>query len=161
MKLIGVLAFMAFSTLAFLTGKFIEWIKGEKRMDKMEWQLNRMKAFYNLSMQWLTIKQEGQNLSEYFKFNGYNSIAIYGFSDLGQRLVDELQGTGVDVCYIVDQNADNIITKIPKYKPMDDLPKADVLVVTAIIAFQDIQETMEKTVDMPIVSLEDVVYGLA
>ncbi len=161
MKLFLALIVVVVFALGLLIGKFAEWIKEEKRMDKMEWQLNRMNAFYNLSMQWLSLQQEGVNLSEYFKFNEYHSVAIYGMSGFGERLVTELQGTGVEVLYIVDQNADNINIKLPKYKPMDDLPKADVMVVTAIIAFQEIQEKMEKRVDMPIVSLEDVVYGLA
>lgn len=147
--------------LGIVSGKFVEWVKEEKRMDKMEMKFNRMNAFYNLSMQWLALEQEQQNLSEYFKFNDYHTVAIYGMGDFGERLVAELQGTEIKVCYIVDQNADNIETRLPKYKPMDDLPHADVIVVTAIMSFQDIQEMMEKRVDIPIISLEDVVYGLA
>lgn len=142
-------------------GKLIEWIKQEKRMDKLEAQLNKMTAFFKLSVQWVELKQENINLSEYFEFNGYHSVAVYGMAELGQRLVSELEGTGIEVKYVVDNNADNIVTRLPKYKPMDDLPPADVMVVTAIMAFQDIQETMEKYTSMPIISLEDVVYGLA
>lgn len=151
----------AASLASFFSGTFIEWVKEEKRMDKMEIQLNKMTAFYDLSVQWLALRQDGQNLSEYFRFNGYNSVAIYGMAGLGERLAAELQGTGIEVRYVVDQNADRIDTNYPKYKPMEDLPNADVMVVTAIMAFQDIQEMMEKRVEMPIISLEDVVYGLA
>ncbi len=159
-KILVIIGICTAFALGVAVGRIIEWVKEEKRMDKMEWQLNRMKAFYNMSMQWLKLKQDGINLSEYFKFNGYKSIAIYGMSGFGERLAAELQGTGIEVRYIVDQNADNIETQFAKYKPMEDLPAADVMVVTAIVSFQDIQEMMEKRVDMPIISLEDVVYGL-
>ena len=39
-----------------------------------------------------------------------------------------------------------------------NLEEADVMVVTAIYAFDAIEEEMEAIVDFPVVSLEDVVY---
>ena len=102
-----------------------------------------------------------KNLAEHLKFNGYYSVAIYGMSDAGERLIEESEDTEIEIKYVVDRNADHIVMNLPKFKPNEELPEVDVMVVTAIIAFQDIQETMEKKVAFPIVSLEDLVYGLA
>jgi len=40
----------------------------------------------------------------------------------------------------------------------DELEPADVVIVTAIFAFDEISEELEGLFDCPIVSLEDVVY---
>ncbi len=142
-------------------GSIMEWIHEEKRMDIWEKNLKRIEAYYRLLLQWLSLKQEGKNLSEYLEFNGYKSVAVYGLSEAGERLIEELEYTDIEVKYVVDRNAENLAVRIPKYKPDDQLPDVDVMIVAAITSFQEIQEDMEKKVSFPIVSLEDLVYGLA
>jgi len=158
MQAIGAGAMLAAGACA---GAAAEWVHEEKRIDKFEDDYKKMQTFYNLLVQWLALQQEGRNLSEYFEFNGYKKVALYGMRELGERFVDELRDTGIEVCYLVDRNADSVSTDLPKYKPDEKLPKADVMVVSAVYYFQDIQEKMEICVDFPIISLEDVVYGLA
>ncbi len=157
----GCICIVAAMVLGLSIGSIVEWVHEEKRMDTWEKKLQKMEAYYRLLLQWLSLQQEGKNLAEYLRFNGYHNIAIYGMNEAGERLIEELEDTEIEIKYVVDRNADNIVTNLPKFKPDDDLPEVDVMVVTAIIAFQDIQETMEKKVAFPIVSLEDLVYGLA
>ena len=40
----------------------------------------------------------------------------------------------------------------------DELEEVDAIVVTPISAFGEIKQTLEKKVDCPIISLEDVLY---
>ena len=81
--------------------------------------------------------------------------------ELGERLEAELNGSDIQVRYVIDQNADNINIKLPKYTVSDDLPEVDAVVVTAVYYYQDIEETLSRKVDYQIISLEDVVYGIA
>lgn len=157
-KLIGI---MAVTAAGWTVGKFNEKIKQEKRLDERDELNKKMGCFYRLLIQWLTLKRDGESLAEYFRYNGYSTIAVYGMRELGEQLVAELKGTDIQVKYIVDQNATNIPSDLPKYTPEDRLPEVDVLVVTAIYYFQDIQEMMEAKISCPIISLEDVVYGLS
>lgn len=142
------------------SGAAYGFIKQEKRIDLMEEQTKKLQCFQDLLIQWLGLKQDGKNLKEYFDFNGYHTAAIYGMTGLGRCFLEELRGTDVEIKYVVDRNADNIEVSVPKFKPQDKLEKVDVLVVTAIYYYQNIIEEMEKRVDFPIISLEDVVYGL-
>ena len=80
--------------------------------------------------------------------------------ELGELLVRELEGTEIEIKYIIDQNADSIETDIPKHKPCDELEPVDAIVVTAIYYFQDIEESLSQKVDCQIISLEDAVYGM-
>ena len=37
--------------------------------------------------EWVRIKQEGKNISDYLKQNNYKTVAIYGMSYVGERLL--------------------------------------------------------------------------
>lgn len=108
--------------------------------------------------QWLRIRQEGKTLVEYFEKQGYKTVAIYGLKELGERLYDELQGSGITVKYVIDKNADSIYADVDVVTPDDELEPVDVIVVTAIYYFDEIEEMLSAKVDYPIVSLEDILY---
>ena len=108
--------------------------------------------------QWLRIRQEGKTLVEYFEKNDYKTVAIYGMKELGERLYDELENSGIEVRYIIDKNADSIYADVDVITPDDDLEPVDVIVVTAIYYFDEIEEMLSEKVDYPVVSLEDILY---
>lgn len=107
--------------------------------------------------QWLIDKQEGKSIVDFFEDNGYKSIAIYGMSYLGERLMDELKDSGIEVRYAIDRNAENIYAGVEVKKPEDDLEEVDAVIVTAVFFFDEIEEQLEKILDCPIISLEDIV----
>ncbi len=110
--------------------------------------------------QWLQIRQEGKTLVEYFTKNGYKTVAVYGMKELGERLIDELKGSGVTVSYAIDKNADSIYAEVDVLTPDEELAEVDVVVVTAITYFDEIEEMLCEKVDCPIVSLEDILYEI-
>ena len=88
----------------------------------------------------------------------FRSVAIYGMKELGERLYDELENSGIEVCYIIDKNADSIYADVDVITPDDDLKPVDVIVVTAIYYFDEIEEMLSEKVDYPVISLEDILY---
>ncbi len=120
--------------------------------------VKKMIEFYNVLNEWLMLKQEGKSLVEYFERNQYKTIAVYGMKELGERLYDELKNSNVKVAYAIDKNADEIYAEVDVMTPDDDLPEVDVIVVTPIHFFDEIEEMLADKVDYPIVSIEDVVY---
>lgn len=110
--------------------------------------------------QWVTVKQKGKNLSEYFEKNDYHKIAIYGMSYAGETLVDELKGTKTEVVYGIDRNADNIYSELDIVSMEADFAEVDAIVVTAVTFFHEIEEQLSEKVDCPILSLEDVLYEI-
>lgn len=116
-------------------------------------------AIMQVMNQWIINKQKGIELKDFFVTNGYKEIAIYGMSYLGERLVDELDGSNVTVKYAIDKNADNIYAPFEVLKPGDSLPDVDAIIVTPFFFFDEVEEDLEDKVDCPIISIEDVVYG--
>lgn len=160
MKLGAILGTAAAGAAGIAAGIGYEFVKEEKRLDKMEDKEKKFESFYRLLIAWVEVKQEGKNLSEYLKFNKIKSIAIYGMRELGQRFADELKDSDIEIKYIIDQNADTIDTDYLIYKPADNLESVDAVIVTAIYFYQDIEEELSKKMDCEIISLEDVIYGM-
>lgn len=113
---------------------------------------------FKMMTQWVRVKQEGKNLSSYFEKNGYKIIAIYGMSYAGETLVDELRETNTKVLYGIDQHADRLYAEVDIVTMEDELKEVDVIVVTAITFFDEVEEKLSELVDCPIISLEDVLY---
>lgn len=119
---------------------------------------NKHLALFQMMNQWVRVKQEGKNLSEYFERNGYKNIAVYGMSYAGETLLEELKGTDVNVVYGIDRNADSTYADVEVFTAEDDLQPVDAVVVTAITFFDEIEENLMKKMDCPIISLEDILF---
>lgn len=132
--------------------------KKSEKINKKQQLANKHLAIMKVYDEWLNVRQDGKSLVQYFEKQGYKNIAIYGMSYLGERLVKELQDSDVKVQYGIDKNAENIYSSVEVMNLSGDLPKVDVIVVTAVFFFDEIEEELAGMVDCPIISLEDIVY---
>lgn len=138
-------------------------VLGYKKMKQHEEDFKVIKkneAILKLFSQWILIKQEGKSIGDYLKANGYKRIAIYGMSFAGERLLDDLKQTDVEVAYGIDQNADRIFSEIEVVSQDGDLRPVDAIIVTAIYYFDEIEEKLSDLMDCPILSLEDIIYEI-
>lgn len=108
--------------------------------------------------QWVKVKQEGENLSSYFRKNNYKRIAIYGLSYAGETLLEELKDSEIEVAYAIDRNADTIYSDIKVVSMDDALEDVDAIVVTAISYFDAIADELRRKKDCPILSLYTILY---
>lgn len=131
-----------------------------KRQDSDFKVIKKNEAILKMFNQWLILKQEGKSIDKYFIDNGYRRIAIYGMSYAGERLLDDLKDSEIEVAYGIDRNAEHIFSEVEIVNLDDDLQPVDAVVVTAIYNFDDIEEKLSDRVDCPIISLEDVIYEL-
>ena len=150
--------------LSLLTGAAIGGgVVGKKvsqKAQKHKEYADKHLALFLMMNQWVKMKQEGKNLSFYFEKNGYKKIAIYGMSYAGETLIDELRDTNIEIAYGIDKRADLLYADLD-IVTIDDLEDdADVIVVTAITFFDEIERVLSSKVNCPIVSLEDILYEL-
>lgn len=129
-----------------------------KKIMRKDEGAKKVHELYMAFDQWLRIRQEGKTLVEYFHQQDYKTVAIYGMKELGEHLYKELEDSDVKVCYIIDKNADAIYADVDVVTPDDELEPVDVIVVTAIYYFDEIEEMLSEKVDYPVVSLEDILY---
>ena len=117
-------------------------------------------ALFLMMNRWVEMKQDGKNLADYFREKGYKSIAIYGMSYAGERLLHELKDSDIKVKCGIDQKADEIYTDVDVLTMDDELPRVDAVVVTSIYFFEEISEKLTALMDSPVISLEDILYEM-
>ncbi len=123
-------------------------------IDKIE----KLSEFYNILVQWVSLKEKGITIDRFMKKNGYRTAAIYGMKELGELLYDEMKNAGIHIEYIVDQFCDPIFIDVPVIKPDESLFPTDVIIVTAVHYFEEIRKLLKSKIDCPIYSLEDVLF---
>lgn len=101
-----------------------------------------------------------KSIAEYLKNKGFNKIAIYGMGYVGERLFDELKDSDVKVEYAIDKNADGINMEIDVFTPEEELPDVDLIIVTAIYFYAEIERTLKELTDYRVSSLEDILYEM-
>lgn len=156
----GVLSFLLGGTVGGIVGASAVGCKLRKDVKGEQTYAQKHLLIVQMLNQWLIDKHEGKNLASFFEDNGYKSIAIYGMSYLGERLVDELRGSGIEVKYAIDKNADTIYAGVEIKQPSDDLPEVDAVVVTAVYFYDEIEEELVKLMDCTVISLEEVLFGV-
>lgn len=117
-------------------------------------------VMFHMMNQWVKVKQEGKNLSSFFEKNNYRKVAIYGMSYIGETLLEELKGTEIEVAYGIDKRVLSGHADLKIVFP-EELPgRVDAIVVTAIDFFDEIEEMLREKVECPIISIEDIVFGV-
>lgn len=149
-----------FTVLGFVGGFVVNSILVSKTVGSKEVKIDKFKSYYNILNQWLILKQEGKSLEKFFCDKGYKSIAIYGMGELGNRLYEELKDSSLEVKYAIDKNASNTYSELTVYEIEEKLPTVDVIVVSPIFAFDEIEKDLSEIVNYPIISLEDIVFNL-
>lgn len=149
---------IAVGILNLISGIAVGYSIGKTNSSEEEMK-NKMLKYYVTLNNWIGKKQKNINLSSYFEKMGYNSVAIYGMKEVGERLYEELKDTKTEVKYAIDQNAESIYADIDVYSPDDDLPEVDVIVVTATYYYNSILNKIKDKIACPIISLDDVIAG--
>lgn len=131
-----------------------------KNTDRLKALSDKHLAMFLLMNEWMKTKQAGKHICDYLAKNGYKSVAVYGLSYVGERLLEELKECDVRIAYAVDRHITSSCWNIEIISPESALPKADVLIVTPVYFFDEIYNSLVDKVTYPIVSLEDVLSEL-
>lgn len=129
-----------------------------KQISQKSEKVEKFKRYYNMLNQWLMLKQEKKNLEDFFIARGYETIAIYGIGEIGNRLYDELKASKIKVLYAIDKNVENTYSELEVYALDADLPEVDAIIVSPVFAYKEIKKQLENKADCPIINLEDVIY---
>lgn len=130
-----------------------------EELEKKDKKIAKFLGYFSLMSSWMTLKEQGKNLEEFFVNQKISRIAIYGVGVLGKHLLAELKNSKfVKVEYGIDRGAE--LAELAVYKPQDKLPKTQMIVVTAVFDFEYIKNSLKEQVDVPIISLEEIVDQL-
>lgn len=144
----------------FMGGAITVWSAIKRRFESTGKKAALYEGCYNVMCQWVGHKQMGISLEEYFLQKDYQSVAIYGMGRMGIMLYEELENSDILVKYGIDRSLYCACPGLKIVQPDSKLEEVDVIVVTPIMAFDEIAKMMRKITNIPLISIEDIIYGL-
>lgn len=140
------------STMAFFFffGKFIL----KERNNNIKY-----KILFELLGLWNIKEEKGYKFGSRIDKNECRTIGIYGVGVLGKKLVNVLCSEGFE-CVLIDSNASVQFENKHVFSINEILPAMDLLIVTPITYFDEIEKSMSGKVNCPIVSLKKVIEEL-
>ncbi|MCI9623122.1 MAG: hypothetical protein HFI23_07280 [Lachnospiraceae bacterium] len=117
------------------------------------------RGLFEIAVKWI---KEPQKIENYLIQKEFKKVSIYGMSYLGDCLTNTLRKDGIEVVCGIDRNADKLYNPyIPIYNLEDELPQADVIIVTTLMYYEQIKSELEMKMnrEINIISLEEILYG--
>ena len=138
--------------------------KGCKRyMANLERFALQYQKYFHLSRDWRKCSREKRSLAKYFQDRNWQRIALYGYGRHGREFYQDVQGNSVEIIYLIDARKGGMAgkTPVPVYAPEETLPECDAIVVSVVDEYEAILEMLEEKVDVPVLSLSEVVSIVA
>ena len=129
-----------------------------KQEEKLKEIAERRTSFYNLLSKWMELKFKGVSVADSLIEKGYKNVAIYGAGKHGKFLLNDLKGSKINICYLIDKNTclQNELG-FPVYSMKDDLPKVDVIIITPYLEMKNIQRDILNKGDYNILGLDSLI----
>lgn len=132
-----------------------------EQVQKQSMRANRNAQIISYFDIFLRAKQEKRSFSTWFQNKKIESIAIYGFGFLGERLCDELRAEkNVEVKYLIDRNAANKEYDIPVLGLDDEWAPVDAIVIAVVGNYDMIKNSVFKDIECDTINIEDYLNDL-
>ena len=116
--------------------------------------------FYQILSMWVDLMQENRTIfKELLKKRGLDSVAIYGMANLGKKLLRQFRNEGVNVTFVIDQAGGNKGENLPIFRPYDDLPKCDLIIITSFDE-GNIKKMLEGKTKARIIHIKDLLTDI-
>lgn len=109
----------------------------------------------DLLYKWVGVEESGACVSDYFKVNGYDRVAVFGMNRMGRLLADTL---GESAVYGVElENPSAVHERMTVYRLVDDpLPPADCIVICDMEQIPQKKKILQAEFKNPVLTLSEV-----
>ena len=123
----------------------------------IEAEKNRSTSIISILSRLLYSYQNNISIEQLLLNKNYKKIAIYGMGILGQGLYSALRNsTCIEIVCGIDKNAEIYRYEFPIYKPDDNIPIVDVVIVTTPYYYDEIEQDLITRMSYEIISIEDI-----
>ena len=115
----------------------------------------------NLLREYFKIVANGISLAKILLDKGYKSCCIYGYGRVGQCVLEDLIINNFPVFGVIDRNYETFFSQDSLECELlvldDNIPEADVMIVTPIFYLKEIISDLKDRIDYPIIPLDDFI----
>lgn len=121
-------------------------------------KLQKQEVFYSLLTKWLELNVEKIDMTHYFVKENLKNIVIYGYAELGKILSKTLMHANLNIMYILDKKEIREKNKAIQFlKPTCLYEQPDIVIVTAISAYEEIKNELLELGYNNVLSLSEIV----
>ena len=124
---------------------------------KKERQLLRYQNFFQILDEWMTLRENGNDIDCILYDAGYKRIAIYGMGRLCRHICNSLANSKVEVAYIIDEKSLELYGNFHVVDLNHDFEEVDAVICTDDVNI-DIRNILMTRLSCKIISLADVVF---
>lgn len=143
-------------------GKYSEIEVEMEDNEAMSYSEDKFRIYYELCNRWIKMQNDGYHMETFFRENSYKKIAVYGMGELGNRLIEALKGTEIEIAYGINKDLWEAYAEID-IKGLDEeeyFDGVDCIVVTSVHVYEEVARALNEKTNCDIISLEDVIYGI-
>lgn len=146
------------ASLTYGQGKLPELMDYNEHINFLNNKITQYKTYWRLMDKWMRKKENNISLGSIIQRKGYSHIAIYGYGILGEHLIKELEKTEVVIDYLIDTRKTTNNYEFRMVNLDGELPETNLIVVSVINEYDTIYQRLAQMTDIPIVSLEEIVF---
>lgn len=106
-------------------------------------RIERYRGYWMILSRWLDINLHGKSICTYLEQKSLRNVVVYGLGLLGKPLVHEMQNCGIRIAYGIDQDEyKGKSFDFPVYQLHDELPDADIIIVTVEYMLYNIKQQL-------------------
>ncbi|MCI8949860.1 MAG: glycosyltransferase [Lachnospiraceae bacterium] len=109
---------------------------------------------------WISLNYQKKEIIDFLRERNYRSIAIYGAGCVALKLCEAFKDTEMEIQYLIDQNADMILSDFSIYTLDNELKQIDAIIVTPLKNYDQIIKDLSKKVTCPIIHIKDIIYTI-
>lgn len=134
------------------------------KMNPLEIELQKQRLFYKTLTKWLDANHKGWSLGNELKKRGFETVAIYGYAELGRLAAFEIeQETEIKLCYIFDKQSNekmNVFHDQRIVYPNKYYENIDCIIVSAIYYFEEIKMELISKGYSKVLSLGEIIENV-
>ncbi len=139
------------------TGLFANYRLIRNKVLEQKEQLEKYERQFLLLKRWVMQSEGSDQLQIYLEENGFKKVAVYGMEHLGMCVAHKLTGASCKLEALYGIDVDRVSSEIEIYRPEDTMPETDVVIVTAIFAYETLKNELKKKFSCQVVSLEEII----
>lgn len=123
-------------------------------------KVDRYHSYWVTFDKWLSVLENGSTISDYLISNGIKRVGIYGLGMSGKHLISQLEKSEIEIGFGVDRKKIEEKMEFDVYCIDDEIPKADLIIVSVTYDFASIYEELSMKTDCEIVSINELLDNI-